>query len=93
MVTVCEDGELICEFLVLGTDGYCYDRAELSANSNLSAWNRAVDFVPTPSEIEKECKLIRKHKPISDYAEQWVGKDGSAIRDFSLWEVSDVGFD
>ncbi len=91
LVTVCDDGELICEFMILGSDGNCYDRAELSANCNLSAWNRAVDFVPTPHEIAIERKKIRASKPVSDYAEQWVGKDGANVREFSITEVNDAG--
>lgn len=81
VVTCCENGELICEFLVLGSDDLCYDRAELAANSTLSAWNRAVDYVPTPADIRRACAAIRKEKPISDYAEQWLGKSGSKVRE------------
>ena len=92
-VTVCEDGELICEFLVIGSDGHCYDRAELSANCGLTAWNRAVDFVPTPEEIARECRKIRASKPVSDYAEQWTGKDGASVREISLSEVANACFD
>lgn len=87
VVTCCSDGELMCEFLVLGDDGLCYDRAELAANSSLSAWNRSVDYVPTPEDIRRACAAIRKEKPISDYAEQWLGRAGSKVREIKTEDL------
>ncbi len=86
-VTCCTDGALICEYLILGSDGLCYDRAELACNSKLSAWNRSVDYVPCPKDIERACAAIRKAKPISDYAEQWLGSNGSKVREIKTEEV------
>lgn len=92
VVTVCENGELICEYLILGSDDLCYDRAELAANSDLSAWNRGVDYVPTPDEIAKACADIRTNKPISDYAEQWLGSSGSKVREIRTEDIRHACF-
>ena len=79
VVTVCQDGKLLVEQLILTDKKTVYDRDEVCMKDG----NR----IPTEQEIQTAVSEIRANRPISDYAERWVGVDDPGIREINLREV------
>lgn len=81
LLTICKDLTLLIEYSVVASDGNTYERNECREQSLVS--------FPLPHEIRAACRRIRAARPKSDYAEQWNGFSGSAIREISIWEINE----
>jgi hypothetical protein len=79
VVTVCRDGKLMVEQLIVSDKKTIFDRDEASMEDG--------ERIPTETEINAACKIIREGRPISDYAERWVGVEDPGIREIKLQEV------
>ena len=79
VVTVCRDGKLLVEQLIVTDLGVCFDRDECCMKD--------AHRIPTEKEIKAAVAVIRANRPVSDYAEIWVGKDDPGIREINLMEV------
>lgn len=79
VVTVCRDGKLMVEQLILTDKSTIYDRDEACMKDGMR--------IPIEDEIKAAMDLIRASRPISDYAEHWVGSDDPGIREINLMEV------
>lgn len=79
LLTVCRDLSLLIEYSVRGSDGLIYERNECRESTLIS--------LPLPQDIRAGCRAIRKSREKSDYADIWLGFDGSKIREISLMEI------
>ena len=79
VVTVCRDGKLMVEQLIVTDKGTVYDRDECCMKDGTR--------IPTEEEIKAAMVVIRANRPISDYAEKWVGMEDPGIREINLREV------
>lgn len=72
-ISLCEDGLVIIEYMILGDDGSFYSRHEALSH---------VPWIPTPEQIKEECRKIRERVPWTSYNDQWTGTDGPKIREY-----------
>lgn len=79
VVTVCCDGKLLVEQLIETDKNTVYDRDEACIKDAMR--------IPTEEEIKAAVTKIRANRPLSDYAEMWVGHDDPGIREINLMEV------
>jgi len=82
VVTVCGDGKLIVEQLVVTDDSSIVDRDEC----NMEDGNR----IPTTDEIRQACQKIRAKRPVCGYHARWVGAKDPGIREINLMEDINV---
>lgn len=73
VISLCSDGCVVIEYLVLCSDGSLYSRHEVLDT---------LPYLPTPEQIRQTCDEIRKSNPITSYNDQWVGFDGAGIREY-----------
>lgn len=73
VVSLCDDGVIMIEYLVRCSDGSNFSRHE------------ALDLIPElplPDELARRCAELRRDKPVTSYNDIWVGFEGPSIREY-----------
>lgn len=78
-VSVCSDLVLLVDLSVRASNGEFFSRTECRAFN--------LERHPTPDIIIQRRDEIRRHRPRTDYMDQWVGFESGGIREFNVMEV------